>query len=68
MDMQTIRRVGALHARVPTASVLPRWPAVLLVAAAVSPPLVAWLLPHPLDRMLAVPMGVALVDRHGYCD
>jgi hypothetical protein len=42
------------------AGVLPRWPAVLLAAAAVSPPLVAWLLPHPLDRMLAVPMGVAL--------
>lgn len=42
------------------AGVLPRWPAVLLAAAAVSPPLVSWLLPHPLDRMLAVPMGVAL--------
>lgn len=43
------------------AGVLPRWPAVLLAAAAVSPPLVSWLLPHPLDRMLAVPMGVALI-------
>ena len=43
------------------AGVLPRWPAVLLAAAAVLPPLVAWLLPHPLDRILAVPMGVALV-------
>lgn len=43
------------------AGVLPRWPAVLLAAAAVSPPLLAGLLPHPLDRMLAVPMGIALI-------
>jgi hypothetical protein len=27
----------------------------------VLPPLVSWLLPHPLDRILAVPMGLALV-------
>lgn len=43
------------------AGVLPRWPAVLLAVAAVSPPLLAGLLPHPLDRALAVPMGVALI-------
>ncbi len=43
------------------AGVLPRWPAVLLAFAAVSPPLLASLLPHPLDRALAVPMGVALI-------
>lgn len=43
------------------AGILPRWPAVLLAAAAVSPPLLAGLLPHPLDRMLAVPMGIALI-------
>jgi hypothetical protein len=42
------------------AGVLPRWPAVLLVAAAVLPPLLSWLLPHPLDRALAMPMGAAL--------
>lgn len=41
--------------------VLPRWAGGLLAAAAVSPPLLAWLLPHPLDRMLAVPMGIALI-------
>jgi hypothetical protein len=43
------------------AGVLPRWPAVLLATAAVAPPLLASLVPHPLDRMLAVPMGVALI-------
>jgi hypothetical protein len=43
------------------AGVLPRWPAVLLAAAAASPPLLAGLLQHPLDRMLAVPMGIALI-------
>lgn len=43
------------------AGVLPRWSAGLLAAAAVSPPLLAGLLPHPLDRMLAVPMGAALI-------
>ena len=42
------------------AGILPRWPAGLLAFAAVSPALLAWLLPHPLDRILAVPMGVAL--------
>jgi hypothetical protein len=42
------------------AGILPRWPAGLLVFAAVSPLLLASLLPHPLDRILAVPMGLAL--------
>jgi hypothetical protein len=42
------------------AGILPRWAAGLLVFAAVSPLLLAWLLPHPLDRILAVPMGLAL--------
>ncbi|HET9222870.1 MAG TPA: hypothetical protein VFO07_10220 [Roseiflexaceae bacterium] len=42
------------------AGILPRWAAGLLAFAAVSPPLLAWLLPHPLDRILAVPMGLAL--------
>jgi len=43
------------------AGILPRWAAGLLAFAAVSPLLLAWLLPHPLDRILAVPMGLALV-------
>jgi hypothetical protein len=42
------------------AGILPRWAGGLLAFAAVSPPLLAWLLPHPLDRILAVPMGLAL--------
>jgi hypothetical protein len=42
------------------AGVLPRWPALLLAVAAVLPPLVSWLLPHPLDRMMVLPMGLAL--------
>ena len=42
------------------AGILPRWAAGLLAFAAVSPPLLASLLPHPLDRILAVPMGLAL--------
>ena len=42
------------------AGILPRWPAGLLAFAAVSPPLLASLLPHPLDRILAMPMGLAL--------
>jgi len=42
------------------AGVLPRWPAVLLAASAVLPPLLSWLLPHPLDRMMVLPMGLAL--------
>lgn len=43
------------------ARILPRWAAVLLMVAAVAPPLLSGLLPHPLDRVLAVPMGIALV-------
>jgi len=42
------------------AGILPRWAGVLLAFAAVSPPLLSALLPHPLDRVLAVPMGLAL--------
>ncbi|KPV49897.1 hypothetical protein SE17_30035 [Kouleothrix aurantiaca] len=43
------------------AGILPRWAGALLAFAAVSPPLLASLLPHPLDRIRAVPMGLALV-------
>lgn len=42
------------------AGVLPRWAGGLLAFAAVSPLLLSSLLPHPLDRILAVPMGLAL--------
>jgi len=42
------------------ARILPRWAAGLLAFGAVSPLLLALLLPHPLDRILAVPMGLAL--------
>ncbi|WP_251038265.1 hypothetical protein [Paenibacillus albidus] len=42
------------------ASILPRRAAALLAFAAVST-LASSLLPHPLDRILAVPMGLALV-------
>jgi hypothetical protein len=42
------------------AGILPRWAAGLLAFGAVSPLLLASLLPHPLDRILAVPMGLAL--------
>jgi hypothetical protein len=42
------------------AGILPRWPAGLLAFGTVSPLLLASLLPHPLDRILAVPMGLAL--------
>lgn len=42
------------------AGILPRWAGSLLAIAAVSV-LTAELLPHPLDRLLAVPMGLALV-------
>ncbi|RCW42364.1 hypothetical protein [Paenibacillus prosopidis] len=41
------------------AGILPRWAAGLLAFAAMST-LASSLLPHPLDRFLAVPMGVAL--------
>jgi hypothetical protein len=43
------------------AGILPRWAGGLLAFAAVSPPLLTWLLPHPLDRILAVPMGLAMI-------
>jgi len=42
------------------AGILPRWAAGLLAVGAVAPSVFAPL-PHPLDRALAVPMGVALV-------
>ena len=42
------------------AGILPRWAAGLLAFATVSPLLLASLFPHPLDRILAVPMGLAL--------
>ncbi|MCA9986797.1 MAG: hypothetical protein KDE59_20950 [Anaerolineales bacterium] len=41
------------------ARVLPRWPALLFAVAAASTPLAA-VLPHPLNRSLAVPMGLSL--------
>jgi hypothetical protein len=43
------------------AGILPRWAAALLAGGAVSPLLLSSLLPHPLDRILAVPMGLALI-------
>jgi hypothetical protein len=43
------------------AGILPRWAGGLLAFAAVSPLLLASLLPHPLDRILAVPMGISLI-------
>jgi hypothetical protein len=42
------------------AGVLPRWAGGLLAFAAVSPLLLSSLLPHPFDRILAVPMGLSL--------
>jgi hypothetical protein len=42
------------------AGVLPRWAGALLACAVVLPLLATGLLPHPLDRILAVPMGLAL--------
>jgi len=41
------------------AAVLPRWPAVLLAVTALVTP-AAILLPHPIQRFAAVPMGIAL--------
>jgi hypothetical protein len=41
------------------AGILPRWAAGLLAVGAVAPFVLA-LLPHPLDRTFAVPMGIAL--------
>jgi hypothetical protein len=42
------------------ARVLPRWPAILLVVAAVITPAAA-LLPHAIQRYAAVPMGIAMI-------
>lgn len=42
------------------AGILPRWAAALFAAGAVLP-IVLGMLPHPLNRTFAVPMGVALV-------
>ncbi len=42
------------------AGILPRWAAGLFAAGAVAPFVLA-ILPHPLDRTFAVPMGIALV-------
>ncbi len=42
------------------AGILPRWAAVLLAFGTVLPLLVSWLIPHPFDRIFAVPVGVAL--------
>jgi hypothetical protein len=42
------------------AGVLPRWAAALLAFGAVSPPVLSLLIPHPQDRILAVPIGLAL--------
>jgi len=43
------------------AGVLPRWAGGLLAFAVVLPLLTSTLLPHPLDRILAVPQGLAMV-------
>lgn len=42
------------------AGVLPRWAGAMLAVATVLPLVASSLLPHPLDRILAVPMGLAL--------
>ena len=42
------------------ARVLPRWPAGLLAVSGVLAAVMVSLLPHPLDRLAAVPMGLAL--------
>jgi hypothetical protein len=42
------------------AGILPRWAGGLLTFAVVLPLLTSSLLPHPFDRILAVPMGLAL--------
>ena len=47
------------------ASVLPRWPAILLAVAAVITPAAA-LLPHAQQRYSAIPMGLAMIWL-GYC-
>lgn len=59
--------VGGLLLGIATlrARVLPRWPAALLVAASVVT-VAASAVPHPLNRMFAVPMGLAMIWL-GYC-
>ncbi len=42
------------------AGILPRWAAGLLAVGAVLPILLSSLVPHPLDRIFAVPVGIAL--------
>jgi hypothetical protein len=43
------------------AGVLPRWAGILLVFGAVSPPVLSMFIPHPANRMLAVPISLALI-------
>ena len=43
------------------AGILPRWAAGLLAVGAVLPIILSSLVPHPLDRIFAVPVGLALV-------
>lgn len=43
------------------AAILPRWAGGLLAVGVVLPLIATGLLPHPLDRILALPVGVALV-------
>jgi hypothetical protein len=43
------------------AGILPRWAAGLLAGGAVLPILLSSLVPHPLDRIFAVPVGLALI-------
>jgi len=42
------------------AGILPRWAGVLLAVAVLLPLIGSGLFPHPLDRICAVPMGLAM--------
>lgn len=42
------------------AGILPRWAASLLAVGIVLPLLGSWLVPHPFDRIFAVPVGLAM--------